>query len=240
MNKDYSIHYRRWHSESSEHLNRVALQLWSALADYVPLDTSTRVLDVGCGFGFALQAFRQNGYTNLKGVEISEGQARVARLHGFDVDTTADVRSWLQSKRGGYDLVLLLDVLEHIPKDEQLPILEAIRGSMSANGKLLITVPNANSILASRWRYIDYTHECSFTEHSLGYLLRLANFSAIQISNEKGLQRFPRRVWTKSGRQAVRKWIVRWFWLQVYLAEIPNIEIDDISFDLNLFASAEF
>ena len=45
----------------------------------------------------------------------------------------------------------------------------------------MCTVPNANSALASRWRYVCWTHCTSFTEHSLDFLLYNSGFREIEI-----------------------------------------------------------
>jgi hypothetical protein len=104
---------------------------------------------------------------------------------------------------------------------------------------LLLTVPNANAILSARWRYIDYTHFSSFTEYSLLFVLLNAGFSKPWIDNNKGIGRFPRRIWRRSSWVAMRKWIVRWCWLQVFKAEQGGEPIDNICFDLNLTAVAK-
>ena len=54
-------------------------------------------------------------------------------------------------------------------------------GALADGGRLICTVPNANSSLAPRWRYIDWTHTSSFTEHSLDLLLYSAGLREIRI-----------------------------------------------------------
>ena len=130
-------------------------------------------------------------------------------------------------------------MLEHVPVAAQIELLRTIRGALRPGGRLILTVPNANSPLASRWRYIDFTHHVSFTEHSLSFVLRNASFGAIKMDNSKGLGAFPRRWWERNQRDAVRKWLVRWAWLQVFKAELhPTENFADICFELNLKAVA--
>lgn len=235
---DYSIHYRRFHDDTEVHAETMARWLASMLQPYLPEDRATTTVDIGCGYGFALRALRNQGFTNLQGVEVSPQQASRCNSAGFIVAVTANSQSWLEERRGAFGMILLLDVLEHLPPTDQIPLLRAIYNSLLPGGRLILTVPNANAILSSRWRYIDFTHFSSFTEHSLYFVLRNAGFTSIHMDASKGLGPAPWRLWRPHDRASLRKWLVRWAWLQVFKAEIPWEKLDDIPFDLNLLAVA--
>ena len=239
MNRyDYSIYYARFHDDTEEHALAMERHFTEVLAGTLPEERSAAVLDVGCGYGFALRALRSLGYGAIRGVEASPEQAERARRWGLPVDVTGDTQAWLAAHAGTFDCILLLDVLEHVPKDDQIGLLRAIRGALRPGGRLVVTTPNASAILASRWLYNDYTHHASFTEHSLHFVLANGGFERIRLDASKGLGRFPRRLWRRSAWPAVRRWIVRWCWLQVFKAELPWEKIDEISFELNLKAVA--
>jgi SAM-dependent methyltransferase len=235
---DYSLHYRRFHDESESHADEMAAYLASHISPHLNLPPEARILDVGCGFGFALRALRKLGYNNTTGLEISKEQSEIAKKSGSEVIVTTDSIKWMLDNVESFDFVILFDVLEHQQVDYQIDLLNAIFKVLRSGGKLMLTVPNANSILQGRWRYIDFTHFSSFTEHSLYFVLRNAGFEQIWIDNTKGIGRFPRRFWLRTNRPLVRKWFVRWWWLQVFKAEIPFEKIEDISFELNLVAVA--
>lgn len=44
----------------------------------LPKDKNINILDMGCGFGSLIYTLKQNGYKNLKGIDLSEGQVKVA------------------------------------------------------------------------------------------------------------------------------------------------------------------
>ena len=236
---DYSIYYRNWHDDSPEHLKHEAYVKANQIRDHLKLPTESRILDVGCGFGFALGGLRLLGFHNISGVEQSVQQAEVCRRAGFEVDVTDDTIGWLQTRPASYDAILLFDVLEHVPVRIQIDFVRGIHKALKPGGKLILTVPNANSILASRWLYNDYTHHSSFTEHSLAFVLKNAGFQQIWLDNSKGIGRFPRwalrrkRYWN-----LIRKWLIRWCWLQVFKAEHAFEPVDNICFELNLTATA--
>jgi SAM-dependent methyltransferase len=232
---DYSIHYSRFHSDSEAHAEAMATSLSKfLLSPHVPDDRNTAVLDIGCGYGFALRGMRKLGFDRVTGLELSQPQADRCRQAGFDVVVTGNTIEWLRSSSQKFGFIILLDVLEHFPVSEQIELMKAIYGSLCDGGKVLLTVPNANAILSARWRYIDYTHHSSFTEHSLFFVLRNAGFEIISLDSSKGLGAFPRRIWRRKNWPLIRKWLVRWCWLQVFKAEIPAEELGEVSFELNL------
>jgi 2-polyprenyl-3-methyl-5-hydroxy-6-metoxy-1,4-benzoquinol methylase len=235
---DYSIYYRNWHDESREHHAAMSRYMAGQIAPHLQLPKSASILDVGCGFGFALGGLRLLGYTNIRGVDQSAEQAAACERAGFDVEHTDDTIDWLSTHRELFDGIVLFDVLEHVPVPLQIDFLRAIHRALKPGGQLLLTVPNANSILAARWRYNDYTHYSSFTEYSLAFVLKNAEFAQVSIDNSKGLGRFPKRALLKGQWPVVRKWIVRWCWLQVFKAEQPANEVEQVSFELNLTATA--
>lgn len=239
MHIDYSIHYKRFHDDSEAHALAMAEWLTIYLRRDLPDDRNTAVLDIGCGFGFTLRALRATGFLNVQGIEISNDQACIARRAGFHVSVVSDTVAYLETHQGRFGLILLLDVLEHVNVQSQIDLVRAARAALQSGGRLIVTVPNANSPLASRWRYIDFTHCSSFTEHSLFFVLRNAGFGRIEMDNNKGLANFPKRWWCRKQWSVLRKWLVRFAWFQVFKAELhPNENLNDICFELNLKAVA--
>ena len=96
---DYSIHYSRFHDDSEEHAEAMAKLLKSMLEPQVPTDRQSPILDIGCGYGFALRALRHLGFKQLKGLEISPQQAERCRKAGFEVEVTEDTASMAKEKR---------------------------------------------------------------------------------------------------------------------------------------------
>lgn len=84
----------------------------SIISEWLP-NREARILDIGCANGGLLAELKNNGYTNLAGVDPSPACALTAReLYGIDV-TTAPM-SRIPSSIGTFDLVIFGSVLEHI------------------------------------------------------------------------------------------------------------------------------
>ena len=235
---DYSLHYSHWHPDTPEHVQVMRKYSAAEIGRFLPKERTGRAIDVGCGFGYAMLALSDLGFANIEGVESSEQQAVRARKYGLQVSVTDDTLSWLSNRPDTFAVAVLTDVLEHFPRETQVPLLSAIHRSLTVGGRLIVKTPNASSILASRWRYIDFTHHTSFTEHSLKFVLANAGFSPIEISSEKGLHRPSFRFWKQGFRASWRKFIVRWVWFQVFKAEFGWEDLSPISFELNLYAVA--
>jgi SAM-dependent methyltransferase len=200
----------------------------------------TRVLDVGCGGGYALMALRELGYTNLAGVESDAGQVASCAAKGLGVAQVADTAAFLRSRAGSYDLLLCLDVIEHIPHGEQLPFAAALAAALAPGGTLVCSVPNANSTLAGRWRYNDWTHHGSFTEHSLDLLLHSAGFADITVGEVEFHTR-PVNWWLPFLGGARHWWALRFFraWRRLeVMAELGPQEGRSVPLSLNLLAVA--
>ena len=161
MKIDYTHYYRKWHDDSDAHRAAMISYSRNLLESRLPADKNAKVLDVGCGMGFALLALRELGFPNLSGVESDSGQAKSCQAKNLDVTLADDTIEFLKQHAGTYDLIICLDVIEHIPVAIQLAFVHALAGALRSGGKLICTVPNANSALAARWRYNDWTHAAS-------------------------------------------------------------------------------
>lgn len=131
--------------------------------------------------GFFLLALKDNGYQHVKGIDIDEGQVKSCKAKGLNVELVEDTVAYLKANPNSFDLITAFDVLEHIPSEVQIDFVNAIYGALKSKGKFIGSVPNANSVLGNRNRYIDYTHWVTFTEISLDFVLYNGGFRTIQI-----------------------------------------------------------
>ena len=88
---------------------------WRAGCDLVPhFVPNGKLLELGCGTGDSLERYRDLGWQNLHGVELSESAARIARRAGFNVKT-ATIESALESYPDQtFDAIVAVMVLEHL------------------------------------------------------------------------------------------------------------------------------
>lgn len=182
---DYSIYYNQWHNNTNEHINNMKQYYKEILNTYLcPSfleNKKLNILEIGCGKGYTLLTLKDLGFTNIKGIDIDQKQIESSNEKGLNVIHIIDTIEFLQSSNEKYDLIIMFDVLEHIKKEKQQTFLKAIQQSMNKNSILLLSVPNADSIVSSRYRYVDWTHEISFTKESLHFILYNSGFKSNSI-----------------------------------------------------------
>jgi SAM-dependent methyltransferase len=152
------------------------------------------VLDVGCGGGATGKLVKQKfPGARVIGIESNPHAAERARAFLDDVICepidTAPVLERLNGSRA--DLVLLLDVLEHL-YDPWRTLLH-VRGWLAPGTRVLASVPNVrnlvtlDSLAAGRWEYepngvLDITHLRFFTRASLRELFEETGYTVSRLT----------------------------------------------------------
>jgi len=142
-----------------------------------PKNKGLPVLDIGIGKGEMLSCMKNWGYLNYRGIDISRSTVDFCESLGLNCEYTASIPEWLSAHKGGFSLITLLDVLEHIRKEEVIPFLESVRAALdNRDGILIIQVPNLQAPDGYLHRYNDFTHEAGYIENSLREVLLAAGF----------------------------------------------------------------
>ena len=102
------------------------------------------VLDIGSGTGKILEELKQYGW-DVSGVDGASEAVVWSKKRGITTHQVDFVKNKLPFNNDSYDLVLALDLLEHVPNDEQ--ILQEMYRVLKPGGTAVITVP------AYQWLY---------------------------------------------------------------------------------------
>ena len=163
---------------------------------YLPKHRDARILDIGPGFGEVMEwLVREQHYTNVQAIDLS---AEIVAFCNMRLPNSTllveNTDEFLVENLGKYDCIFMLHVLEHVPKQEVIPLLRNIRNALTPSGCLIVEVPNmANPFIGLYTRYADFTHESGFTDPSLEFVLRSADFSRIDVFGLKlPMNRFSR------------------------------------------------
>lgn len=167
-----------------------------------PLPNGARVLDLGCGTGMLLSWLsRQSGIAPV-GVDSSPSQVALAQRYLPNVELHCeDGLEFLSAHPDEFDAIFCTDVLEHIPgKDNLLQWVEAATAALKPNGSFYCRMPNAASLVGSFTRYMDLTHECSFTSTSIVQLLEAGGLRDCRVMAVRGEDLSAR----------IRLWVEHW------------------------------
>lgn len=145
-----------------------------------------RVLDVGAGFGFFLQALERAGY-EAHGIEISEHAAQEARRRTRGQVFVQGAEEPFPFPDGHFDAVTLFDVIEHLAGYPAA--LASCRRCLKPGGKLFVITLNAHSLarplLGKRWAWHqDPTHVHMFTARMLREGLQQAGLEVETLTTE--------------------------------------------------------
>ena len=185
--KNYDKHYiRTGNHEPDWDSAEMCPARYACAKPWLPKDRQAKILDFGCGWGHQLLGLWCAGYKDIEGVELVPEQAATAVRCAGDraAITCMDGREFLAEKKNLYDLIILNDVLEHIPTGEAVPLLQLIREALRPGGTVALRVPNMANVVAPYSRYLDITHVAGYTEFSLMQLLDLAGFDGHHVVPE--------------------------------------------------------
>lgn len=156
------------------------------------------LLEVGCGFGFFLNEARLHGWS-VTGVEIAQDEAAWGRDH-FELSIVS-VLDDMQLHEQQFDVVVLWDVIEHIP--DVIPVLKRCYKLIRPGGVLVLKTPNADGLRMQpawwSWVYLQFywqliypanplEHVYHFTPSLLSKTLQEHNFNVLKIDTEQSWQ----------------------------------------------------
>jgi 2-polyprenyl-3-methyl-5-hydroxy-6-metoxy-1,4-benzoquinol methylase len=168
----------------------------------MPTNKEVSILDVGCGVGHFLYYLKKNGYRNYYGIDVSPQQVEYCTKYITDKVEVADAEIFLAQMAEQYDLIVAHDVVEHIPKDDVLSLLNLVFHALKKGGVFIMRVPNMSNPFGLDARYNDFTHELGFTAKSVYQVLWISGFREIEILPS-------RQIILRNYRNFIRKWLVK-------------------------------
>lgn len=173
--KILSVHLTKWTGKSRVkiHPKNIARPEGSDwYAEHVP--SGARVLDVGCGSGTHAKACSARG-AEVDGFDYSDRNLKVAREVCRSVGAVRMFKMnaehpWALDD-GSFDVVLLLDVLEHLVRRQE--VLAEAKRVLRPGGTMIISLPKVDTRWKRRLRaaglfyYTDRDHKIEYTDETL-------------------------------------------------------------------------
>jgi SAM-dependent methyltransferase len=142
---------------------------------------AARILEIGFGSGQFLDWARGAGH-EVAGIEIIPQMIAAAKSRGHLVYES------LESEIDGlFDLIVAIDVLEHIPHDRLAEMLSQCRRLLAPGSHLVARFPNGDSPFSARYQNGDATHLKPLTASSLAQIAAPVGMRLAHAGNSRAL-----------------------------------------------------
>jgi len=155
---------------------------------HLPAEKDAKILDVGCGYGRIVYWLQQKGYNNVNGVDLSASQIKLGQDIGIQGLVLADAIEYIDSFNGEFDMVMAVDLLEHLTMEQSMTLLNSLRSRLSKKGKILFQYPNPEGIHFNSIYFGDITHQTSYTYKALYQLAKHCGFGYVNVTPVRPLK----------------------------------------------------
>lgn len=133
--KKYSKHYFLSDCDGWKEFLKggVAKRLLTVLK-FAEINRIEKFLDVGCGRGELLDEFRKRGIDAI-GVDYSLDSTKISKQFGPIVRASS---SYLPFRPKQFDLITLIDVVEHLDREDKIQTMKIIKSLLKQDGTLII------------------------------------------------------------------------------------------------------
>jgi len=153
-------------------------------ADFIArkFSRNSKILDIGCGYGFFLKEMAGRGY-RISGVEVSRERRELAKTVTdciiFDINFAETSNAGI----GKFDIATLFHVLEHTV--EPIVFCRNIRNVLKEKGCLILEVPNVEELMLETSPdynefYWNRAHLNYFNRESLKNVLKKAGYRKVE------------------------------------------------------------
>jgi cyclopropane fatty-acyl-phospholipid synthase-like methyltransferase len=150
--------------------------------------TRGKLLEVGCSYGFFLEAAQQDGWETA-GIELDDEAARYGREKlGLKI-LSGTLESELGQLQPLYDAIVTFHVIEHLR--DPIDFLRRCRNLLRTGGALILKTPNVASWIAKRtgahWEWLTPpAHIHLYSPETLELALQKSGFRVEKIWSRRG------------------------------------------------------
>ena len=142
-----------------------------------------RVADVGCGDGkITLELAQQHPSIIFEGYDLSKQAMLFAKAYSCNIGNLKFYNEDFKYSKESYDIILCIEVLEHIPNNEIEYFVKNLNSKLKENGLMIVSVPTQNLKIHPK-HYRHYTLDL-LKEHLKLFTLEeyyyLHNFKSIK------------------------------------------------------------
>ncbi|VVB50509.1 Ubiquinone biosynthesis O-methyltransferase [uncultured archaeon] len=174
----------------------------------VPVAKGWQVLDFGCGDGYIAQEIMGGKDVSLTCFDVNLSEAQIHTLSKL-AENIRFVNHPPYLKNRQYDLILMLDVVEHNGDDKKL--LADIKHNLSHNGYVIITVPAFQFLFSSHDIFLKHYRRYSLTQiqkvvESAGFKVESSGYIFTSLLLPRFISIYLRRILSKEKQESAVNW----------------------------------
>lgn len=125
----------------------------SLVSEFAP----SSLLDVGCGDGFLINTIARQGFPLQRALGVDLSDRAIQHANAFRSSEYVDFRVQdVRDVQERFDLILLIEVLEHIQEDLVEEFMSNILSLLEKGGKIIVSVPTKNiPVIETHHRHYD-------------------------------------------------------------------------------------
>jgi len=155
-------------------LPALGLRVLFPVVNFINPKRKAKVLDVGSGSGLYSFILREKFQCDCLEIEPF-----LSNYYGNSEVVKTQIMNYHLSEK--YDLILLIDVIEHFDIWEAKQIIQKLKGSLNADGSIIIKVPNMGSLSGLESCFGDLTHKTHYNLISITALFDELDLKPIRV-----------------------------------------------------------
>ncbi len=142
---------------------------------------SKRVLDLGCGRGEWIELLGEHGYEAV-GIDSNSVQVSRCKTLGLTVERATALDYLRVQKSGSFGTISALHVVEHLPWQGLVSLLDETLRVLASSGLLILETPNPGNLLVGTYNfYFDPTHLHPLPPELLRHLVEERGYSNVEV-----------------------------------------------------------
>jgi SAM-dependent methyltransferase len=148
---------------------------------HLPENRDSRILVVSCGPGYFVKLLRDEGYTDVSGIDSDPEKIRFATERQLNCEV-AEAFPFFEASEESWDLIVCEQELNHLTKEEMVEFLNLAKPRLVPGGSLIVYGLNgANPITGAEALSQNFDHFNTFTEYSLKQILEFCGYDSIRV-----------------------------------------------------------
>ncbi len=137
-----------------------------------------RILDIGAGLGFIEELLSKNPHASITGIDVSSNAIKSLKGRFKGNFKQASLYS-ISFPVSSFDVILALEVLEHIPASKIFSILRKINKFIKRGGYFILSVPMNEGL--EKMKDNPNGHSRAYTENIITTELQISGFKVIDL-----------------------------------------------------------